>query len=389
MYDFDKVIPRRGTGSLKWDVGENELPMWVADMDFQTAPEIIEALKQRAEHGIFGYNVIPDSWREAITGWWENRHQFTMEKDWLLFAAGVIPVISSAVRTLTAEGDCVLVLSPVYNHFYISIEDNDRIALESCLIYEDGGYTIDWQDFEAKLADSKTTLLILSNPHNPTGNIWDCETLAQIGELCRKHGVIVLADEIHCDLTDPGWDYVPFASASENCRDNSITCIAPTKAFNIAGLQTAAAVIPNPELRCKMEKALATYDVGEPNTFAIVAAEAAFRSGGPWLDALRAYLAENKRIVREYIEKELPQVKVVSSHATYLMWLDFGKITENGKDLCKWIREKTGLFMNIGDIYRGNGRQFARLNAACPKSVIEDGMKRLADGIRSFEAREN
>jgi len=387
MYDFDKVIPRRGTGSLKWDVGENELPMWVADMDFQTAPEIIEALKQRADHGIFGYNVIPDSWREAIAGWWESRHQFTMEKDWLLFAAGVIPVISSAVRRLTAEGDSVLVLSPVYNHFYISIEDNDRIALESCLIYEDGGYTIDWQDFEAKLADPKTTLLILSNPHNPTGNIWDRETLAKIGDLCRKHGVIVLADEIHCDLTDPGWDYVPFASASENCRDNSITCIAPTKAFNIAGLQTAAAVIPNPELRRKMAKALRVYDVGEPNAFAIAAAEAAFRCGGPWLDALRAYLAENKKTIKEYIEKEIPQVKVVSSHATYLMWLDFGEITQDGKELCKWIREKTGLFMNTGDIYRGNGGQFARLNTACPRSVIEDGMNRLAEGVRSYEAR--
>lgn len=389
MYDFDKMIDRRGTGSLKWNVPEDQLPMWVADMDFQTAPEITEALRSRVNHGIFGYSVIPETWYDAVLHWWESRHHFKMEKEWLVFAAGVIPVISSTVRRMTKEGDAVLVLSPVYNHFYISIEDNGRTALESRLCYEDGQYFIDWADFEEKLARPETTLLVLSNPHNPTGNIWERETLERIGVLCKAHGVLVLADEIHCDLTDPGWAYTPYASVSELCAQNSIICAAPTKTFNIAGLQTAVAIIPNPGIREKVKKALEVSDVAMPNAFAITAAEAAYRKGGLWLDALRRYIAENKALVTAYIEQELPQVKVVSSHATYLMWLDFSRITEDGKGLCKWIRQKTGLYMNLGDIYRGNGTSFARLNVACPKATLRDAMQRLACGIASYEEEKN
>ena len=389
MYNFDTVIDRAGTASVKWDVKEGELPMWVADMDFQTAPEIIEALKKRVEHGVFGYTAVSDEWRRAVCGWWESRHQFKIENDWLLFCTGVIPVLSTAVRRFAAPGDNVLVLSPVYNHFYISIEDNDRRALESRLIYDGSGYTVDWADFEAKLSDPKTTLLIPSNPNNPTGNIWDRETLGRIGALCKTHRVVVVADEIHCDLTDPGYEYVPYASVSEDCAEGSITCIAPTKAFNIAGVQTAAAVVPNEELRKKLKKALICGDVAEPSAFAIDAAVAAFSEGGPWLDALRQYLAENKALIGDFIKNNLPQVKVTPSHATYLVWLDFSRITEDGRAFCDFLRRETGLFLNMGQIYRGNGGSFARLNAACPRVCIEDAMERLKRGVEAFEGGKN
>lgn len=386
MYDFDKVVDRRNTGSLKWNVPENQLPMWVADMDFQTAPEIRQALKQRAQHGIFGYSVLTEEWYESIINWWLVRHNFKIEKDWLLFATGVIPVISSSVRALTEPGDSVLVLSPVYNHFFISIEDNGRKALESRLIYKDGAYEVDWVDFEEKLSDEKTALLILSNPHNPTGNIWDRDTLARIGVLCEKHGVVVVSDEIHCDLLDPGYEYTPYASVSSICAENSITCIAPTKTFNLAGLLTAAAVIPKKTLREKIGKELEISDASMPGNFAVPAAVAAFREGGPWLDALCEYIAENKRFVAEYLEKHLPEVKAVSSHATYLMWLDFSAVTADSRELCKWLRDKTGLYMNMGDLYRGDGNYFARLNIACPRSVAEDAVKRLTDGVYAYLA---
>lgn len=253
-YDFDKLTDRRGTGSLKWDVPHGELPMWVADMDFETAPEIIRALQERAVHGIFGYHVVTEDWYEAYRSWWERRHQLEMEKEWLIFCTGVVPAISSTVRKLTTVGENVLIQTPVYNIFFNSIRNNGRNVLESPLVYKNGEYSIDFADLEEKLADPQTTLMLLCNPHNPIGKIWDSETLARIGELCGKHHVLVLSDEIHCDLTDPEYRYIPFASVSRACRDNSITCLAPTKAFNLAGLQTAAVMVPNPVLRHKLNR---------------------------------------------------------------------------------------------------------------------------------------
>ena len=278
-YDFDKMTDRRGTGSLKWDVPERELPMWVADMDFETAPEIREALRRRVEHGVFGYNVVTRDWYEAYQGWWGRRHHLEMEQDWLVFCTGVVPAISSAVRKLTTVGENVLVQTPVYNIFFNSIRNNGRNILESPLVYDGGEYSIDFGDLEEKLADPQTTLMLLCNPHNPVGKIWDRETLARIGELCARHHVLVLSDEIHCDLTDPGYEYVPFAAVSDVCRDNSVTCLAPTKAFNLAGLQTAAVMVPDSVIRHKLERGLNTDEVAEPNSFAVGAAVAASREG--------------------------------------------------------------------------------------------------------------
>ena len=344
------------------------------------APEIREALQKRLDNGIFGYTDIPDVWYEAYMGWWQRRHHFTIEKDWLVFTTGVIPAISSAVRKLTTPAENVLIQTPVYNIFYNSILNNGRRVLESPLRYEDGAYSIDWADLTQKLSDPQTSLMILCNPHNPIGKIWDRETLARIGELAAANGVTVLSDEIHCDITDPGKDYVPFASASETCRRISVTCMAPTKCFNIAGLQTAAVMVPDPFLRHKMWRALNTDEVAEPSAFAIDAAVAAFTKGEAWLDEMRAYTYENRCLLRE-AAKEIPGLKVVDSEATYLLWLDVSGITSDGDGLCKKLRERTGLVLSRGSQYGPGGEQFLRFNTACPRSMMEDGIRRLREGL--------
>ena len=384
MYDFDKIIDRRGTGSLKWDVAENELPMWVADMDFETAPAIIEALKKRVEHGVFGYSIIPDEWQQAYVKWWKEQHAFEIEEDWLVFTTGVIPIISSAVRKFTSPGENILVQTPVYNTFFNSMVNNGRNPLESRLVYRDGQYEIDFADLEEKLADPQTSLMILCNPHNPIGKIWDRETLEKIGDLCVAHDVLVISDEIHCDLTAPGKDYIPFASVSENCKMNSITCLAPTKTFNIAGIQTAAAMSANPALRHKIWRALNTDEVGEPNVFAVDAAIAAFEHGGAWLDELKGYIQKNKELVADFISKELPQLSIVSMDATYLLWVDCSRVTDDSGVLAKHLRKETGLYVVAGEAYRGDGKHFLRINLACPKATVEDGLARLKAGVESF-----
>lgn len=383
-YDFDKMTDRRGTGSLKWDVPERELPMWVADMDFETAPEIREALRRRVEHGVFGYNVVTRDWYEAYQGWWGRRHHLEMEQDWLVFCTGVVPAISSAVRKLTTVGENVLVQTPVYNIFFNSIRNNGRNILESPLVYDGGEYSIDFGNLEEKLADPQTTLMLLCNPHNPVGKIWDRETLARIGELCAWHHVLVLSDEIHCDLTDPGYEYVPFAAVSDVCRDNSVTCMAPTKAFNLAGLQTAAVMVPDPVIRHKLERGLNTDEVAEPNSFAVGAAVAAFREGEPWLEELREYLAENKRCVRRFMEEHLPEIRVVPSQATYLLWLDCGSLTEDAGELTGFIRQDSGLYLTEGEEYGACGKRFIRLNPACPRGRLQEGLERLKTGLERW-----
>ena len=383
-YDFDTPTERRNTNSLKWDVAQGELPMWVADMDFQTAPEIREAIMKRAEHGIFGYSVIPDTWYEAYIQWWKTRHGYTMERDWLIFCTGVVPAISSIVRKLTTPAEKVLIQTPVYNIFFNSILNNGRQVLESPLRYDSKEYRIDFADLEEKLSDPQTALMILCNPHNPTGKIWDRQTLEKIGALCSRHHVTVVSDEIHCDLTDPGESYVPFASVSETCRQISITCMAPTKAFNLAGLQTAAVSVPDEVLRHKVWRALNTDEAAEPNAFAVEAAVAAFTRGADWLDALRDYLYENKKLAEAYIEKEIPDVRAVASQATYLLWLDCSGLIGCGREAAGFLRRETGLYLSEGSQYGGNGADFLRMNIACPRAVLKDGLERLKNGLAAY-----
>ncbi|GFI04864.1 cystathionine beta-lyase PatB [Lachnospiraceae bacterium] len=384
-YEFDKIVDRRGTNSLKWDVSEGELPMWVADMDFQVAPEIKAAILKRAEHGVFGYSIIPKEWYDAYIKWWDRRHHFRMEKDWLLFVTGVIPAISSAVRRLTAVGENVLVQTPVYNQFFTSIVNNGRNVAEAPLRYDEQNYYIDFKELEQKLADPDTTLMLLCNPHNPVGKIWDKETLAKIGELCFKHHVKVLSDEIHCDLTAPKREYVPFASASELCRNISVTCITPTKTFNLAGIQTAAIAIPDEVLRHKMQREIMIDDVAEPNAFAVDAAIAAFNEGEAWLDALRDYVDGNKRLVSTFLKENLPDIKIVHAEATYLVWLNLSTLQGSGKEIGGFLREKTGLYLTDGGLYGRGGENFLRMNLACPRSVVEDGLRRMREGIAAYK----
>ncbi len=384
-YNFDEPVNRRNTHSLKWDVKEQELPMWVADMDFQTASEIQEAIRERAAHGVFGYSIVPEEWYQAYMGWWERRHHFSMEKEWLVFCTGVVPAISSMVRKLTTAGENVLVQTPVYNIFFNSIVNNGRNIAESPLRYDGNTYRMDFEDLERKLSDPQTTLMILCNPHNPVGRIWSREELEQVGELCRKYHVTVISDEIHCDLTSPGQEYIPFASVSENCKNTSITCMAPTKAFNLAGLQTAAVAVPNPNLRHKVWRGLNTDEVAEPNSFAVEAAVAAFMKGEAWLDSLREYIQENKNFVENFLKKEDLHIRLVPSQATYLLWLDCREMHGSAGEFTQYLREHTGLYLSEGKQYGENGSSFIRMNIACSRSRLEDGLERLAEGVRGYE----
>lgn len=383
-FDFDTPVDRRGSGSLKWDVPAGELPMWVADMDFKTAPAVRDALAGRLAHGVFGYSVVPDEWYSAYCDWWRERHGVTFDPAWLTFATGVVPALSSIVRKLTTVGENVLIMTPVYNIFFNSIVNNGRHVLESPLRYEGGVYDIDFADLERKLADPETSMLILCNPHNPVGKIWSRETLARIGVLAKKHHVLVVSDEIHCDLTDPGCAYTPFASVSDDCRENSVTLIAPTKAFNLAGLQTACTVTPDPTLRHRVSRGLNTDEVAEPNAFAVTAAVAAFTKGAPWLDALRTYLYENKCLVRETLARECPDLRVTPSDATYLLWLDVSRIVPDADRLADHLRRAAGLYLTAGSEYGESGRAFLRMNVAAPRATVEEGLRRLTRGLASF-----
>jgi cystathionine beta-lyase len=362
-------------------VAENELPMWVADMDFKTAPEIQNVIIERAKHGVFGYSIIPDEWYQAYMNWWKKRHSFEIQKDWLIFCTGVVPAISSIVRKLTTPAEKVLIQTPVYNIFFNSIINNGRQVLESPLKYDGEKYQIDFEDLEEKLSDSQTALMILCNPHNPVGKIWNREELQRIGELCYKYHVIVISDEIHCDLTAPRCNYNSFASVSEKCRENSVTCVAPTKAFNLAGLQTAAVIVPNEILRHKVWRGLNTDEVAEPNAFAVDAAIAAFTQGEKWLDELREYIFANNKVATEFIKSEVLGIKVVQSEATYLMWLDCSDITDCATELANFLREKTGLYLSEGGQYGKAGDRFLRMNIACPRKVLLDGLERLKRGV--------
>ena len=384
-FDFDRIIDRRNTNSYKWDVKADELPMWVADMDFETAPAVVEAIEKRLRQGAFGYNTVPDSFRESIIRWWQRRHRFTMEKEWILYCTGVVPAISSIVRKMTEIGDDIVVLAPVYNIFYNSILNNGRKVLASELRYADGSYTIDYADLEEKLSRETTSLFIFCNPHNPIGKVWDRPMLERIAELCIKHDVLVVSDEIHCDLTHIGHAYIPFASLSKEIADRTISCIAPTKTFNIAGLQTAAIVIPNPEIRKQVDRGINTDEVAEPNTFAIQAAEAAFDEGEEWLEELREYLELNREFLIGSLKELVPEVQVIEAEATYLAWIDCAAITEDTKALCAFIREKTGLYLSAGDIFGGNGSRFVRWNYACPKALLEDGIQRFVEGVALYQ----
>ena len=376
-YNFDLETERRATGSLKWDVLPSELPMWVADMDFETAPAVKRAIVEIAERGIYGYSITDDGLFESASDFFYERTGYRHAPSDMIYSSGVVAAISSMVRKLTTPAEKVLIMAPVYNIFYNSILNNGRVAVSSDLLYEDGKYAIDFYDLEKKLSDPQTTLMILCNPHNPVGRIWTKEELSEVGRLCKSHGVTVISDEIHSSVLTPGKKYVPFASASEVCADISLTCISASKAFNLAGLQSAIVVAKNPILRHKAWRGINTDEVGEPNAFAVAASTAAYREGGEWLDALNKYIYENKLYCYDFIEKNIPAIRALQSDATYLLWVDVSSLGIDSPRFCAELREATGLYVSDGEEYGECARYFIRINLATQRSRVADGMNRL------------
>ena len=378
-YDFDKLIPRRRTNSVKWDEqpASDILPMWVADMDFRTAPPVVEALRRRVEHGIFGYAKVPESYYAAIIGWFSRRHGWAPERVWIHPVTGVIPALSAILRALTRPGDKVLMQTPVYNHFFISVANSGCEAAGCDLIYRDNTYTVDFEALERTASDPDVKLMLLCNPHNPAGRVWTPEELRRIGEICLRHDVFVVADEIHCELVMPGFRYTPFASLSEEFARRSVTCTSPSKAFNLAGLQVANIFAADAAIRERIGQALGRNETGEISPFAIEALTAAYNEGDEWLDALNAYLAENYRFLRDYLARELPQYTVLPLEGTYLAWIDCRAAGMDSEALAERLLTDGRLFVNPGAIYGPAGNAFIRLNIACPRKLLADGLERF------------
>ena len=391
MYNFDEIIDRRNSESVKWDLYPGTLPMWVADMDFRIAPEIQEALQKRLDHGVFGYELVPDAYYKAIGSWFSRRHGWEgIGRENIVPTTGVIAAYSAAIKAMTQPGDKVLVQTPCYNAFFPAIRNNKCGQLENPLHYENGLYSIDWEDFETKVSQAK--VFLLCNPHNPAGRVWTREELVQMGEICLRHNVFVVADEIHCELTYPGHDYTPWATLPEPLVLNSVSCISPTKAFNIAGIQIANIFAADPAILAKMDRAINDNECCDVNVFGVTALQAAYSKGGPWLDQLRNYLYHNARTVCCFLEDEMPEVVCPPLEGTYLMWLDCRSALKPGEPLegfserlAKHLPEKHGLVLSTGTIYGAAGEGFERLNIACPRTRLLDGLTRLKLGLISYQ----
>ena len=380
---FDKPVKRRGTGSLKWNVAENELPMWVADMDFETAPPVKEAILKRAEHGVFGYTDITPEWYSAYQSWWKDRHGFEMEKEWLIFTTGVVPAISSIVRKMTTVAENVVVMTPVYNIFFNSILNNGRNVLESRLKYENGAYQIDFDDLEKKTSDPKVKLMLLCNPHNPVGRVWSKQELRQIGEICIRNNVFVIADEIHCELVFLGHEYTPFASISEEFLMNSVTFVSPSKAFNLAGLQIANIISADANVRVRIDKAININEVCDVNPFGVEALMAAYNEGEEWLEELKIYLFANYIYLKGYFDEYLPEFPVMMLEGTYLVWVDCSVLNQTSAEIVKDLLKKEKLWVNEGSLYGETGEGFIRINIACPRQRLIEGLNRLKRVLKS------
>ena len=388
-YDFDERISRRGTDSYKWDSAENEnvLPMWVADMDFRTAPVIIDALRRRVEHGIFGYTRVPDSYYEAVTSWFARRHDWKIDREWIIYTPGVVPAISAVIKALTVPGDKVLAQTPVYNCFFSSIRNNGCEMVSSPLVFAGNTYTIDYEDLERKVADPKVKVMLLCNPHNPTGKVWRREELVRIGEICIRYGVTVVSDEIHCELVFPGHRYTPFASISENFLRHSVTCISPSKAFNIAGLQIANIVCSDAECRAKIDRAINDNEVYDVNPFGIITTQAAYNEGEEWLNQLIEYLHANYLYMRGFCREHLPGFPITVLEGTYLIWMDCRKLGISSDELERKLVAEARLWLNAGTMYGAEGEGFMRWNIACPRTTLTEGLKRFSRFIHSIYNR--
>ena len=390
MTEYPEAVDRRHTNSVKWDVKDGELPMTIADMDFKTSPAIIEAMKDKLTLGAFGYEDIPAEYFNAVADWYERQHHFRPQTDWMIFTTGVVPAISSAVRRLTSLGDNVLVQAPVYNIFYNSIVNSGRHVVSNDLIYdvEQHSYSIDWDDLESKLADPLTNLMILCNPHNPVGIIWTRDQLIRLATLCRKYHVKIFSDEIHGDFTFNEQGYVPMFSLPEELIQDLEVAVSPSKTFNVAALHAATVIVPNANLRAQVSRGLNSEELAEPNLMAIPGTIAAYEKGSEWLTAVLDAIQDNRKVVSDFINDQLADViTVVPGQATYLIWLDVRKLTDDSDALAKFIQEKTGLILSAGNIYGGDGHNFLRMNVACPTKTVLSGLDRLARGIAEWQQK--
>lgn len=386
-FDFDTVINRRGTNSYKWDIVKEEdvIPLWVADMDFKAAPAILEALKKRVEHGVFGYTLMPDSYYEAIINWFARRHNWQIDRSWIIYTTGVVPAVSCAIKALTLPGEKVLIQTPDYNCFFSSIKNNGCEVAENELVRRGDSYEVDFEDFERQCADEKTTVFLLCNPHNPAGRVWTKEELERMNDICLTHGVRVISDEIHCELVMPGHRFTPFAAISDACRDNSVVLNSPTKAFNIAGLQIANIICADPAMRRRIDRAVNINEVCDVNPFGVVALQAAYNESEEWLDSLNHYIWGNYLALKEFIAKELPRLEVTRLEGTYLAWVDIKATGLTSDEAYGKLMKEGRVYVNSGTMYgRRAGEGYLRINLACPRATLLEGMKRMGGVLRQY-----
>ena len=388
-YDFDSVNNRVGTNSVKWDIHPDVIPLWVADMDFQVLPEIKEALSRRVEQGIFGYTEVPESYYEAIINWFDRRHHWHIDRSWILYTSGVIPATAAALKAFTLPGEKVLIQTPVYNCFFSSIANCGCEPVENELVREGNTYRIDFADFEKKCADPKTTVFLLCNPHNPAGRVWTKDELERMNEICMRHDVKVISDEIHCELIMPGYTFVPFASVSEACADNSVILNSPTKNFNIAGLQIANIICKNREWLRRIDRAVNINETCDVNPFGVIALQEAYNKGAEWIDELNTYLYDNYKALKDFFHEELPKLEVLKLEGTYLVWVDITALEFTSDEVADKLLKEAKVWVNSGTMYgRKAGQGYLRINIATPRATLMEGLKRMGRLLSQYLVEE-
>ena len=385
LYDFDKTPDRRGSGSYKWDsTSDGVIPLWVADMDFPTAPAVIDALRRRVEHGVFGYTKVGADYYNACIDWFSSRHGWTFDAGWVVYTSGVVPAVSAIIKAMTVPGDKVILQTPAFNCFYSSIRNNGcELAANMLLRDADGHYSIDFDNLEMLATDPRAKVLVLCNPHNPSGRVWSRDELERVGRICPEHDVFVISDEIHCELTYGDTVYTPYGSLGDEFLRRAAICVSPSKAFNIAGLQIANIVAADSTVRARIDRAINDNEVCDVNPFGVVATIAAYNLGKEWLDALRQYIWNNYRCACQYIETHLPFCRITPLEGTYLLWLDVSACSVPVGDLCSMLEREFKVRLSPGTDYGPGGEGFVRINLACPRARLLEGLSRFADGLKN------
>ncbi|KHD37273.1 cystathionine beta-lyase [Clostridium acetobutylicum] len=382
MYNFDKVVERRNTDCAKWDEREDILPLWVADMDFEVAPEISEAIRKRAEHGVYGYVKTSDEYYASIINWVKERHKFDIKKEWIVFSPGIVPGVNLMINALTKPGDKVILQTPVYYPFYSAITNNGCTILKNPLKLQNGRYEMDFEDLKEKLKDERVKVMVLCSPHNPTGRVWTKKELNTVEELCSQNNVIVISDEIHSDLIYEPNKHIPFAAVNEKAKRNSIVCISPSKTFNLAGLQVSSLIIPDSSLRARVLKVMKRSVPLWPNAFGMEASIAAYNKSEAWLSELMDYLKDNLQFVKEYINKNMPKIKLIEPEGTYLLWLDFRELNMSVSELKSFMLEEAKVWLDEGYIFGEEGNGFERVNIACSRSTLKEALDRINTALK-------